>query len=236
MTRSPIVIVGGFISWPSRYREMAKTLGELSGAEVYVAALTPPDWLAGLVRGYGQLVFEVATTVDRALIESESKEVVLVGHSVGGVASRVYMGGDPPFGGRRYSGHRRVETLITLGSPHLVREAWPLSPIVRANDLFPGTLHDEKIPYLSVAGTSVAGADSAKSRRLYSFLSGEGDARGDGVVPARSALLPGSEQLVFDDVRHDSHGGKWYGTREVVERWWPEELRVERHVERHGRG
>src|SRR5215204_6182776 len=133
MTRGPIVLVGGLASWPSRYRGLARVLREISGSEVHVAPITPLDWLLGRIRGYGQLVFEVASTVDRALLESESDRAVLVGHSAGGIACRVYLGGDPPFGGRRYSGHRRVSQLITLGTPHLASKE-SLTLISRVNE------------------------------------------------------------------------------------------------------
>jgi pimeloyl-ACP methyl ester carboxylesterase len=142
MAHGPIVLVGGLASWPRRYRGFAQILREISGSEVHVAPITPLDWLLGRLRGYGQLVFEVASAVDRALLESDSGKVVLVGHSAGGIACRVYVGGDPPYGGRRYSGHRRVSHLITLGSPHVVADKKSLAPIAQVNDLFPGALHE----------------------------------------------------------------------------------------------
>ena len=50
---------------------------------------------------------------------------------------------------------------------------------------------------------------------------------GDGVVPVESALLPGSEALVLDDLYHNGFYGRWYGSDlAVVERWWPEDLNV----------
>src|SRR3712207_3006963 len=122
MAYGPIVLVGGLASWPWRYRKFAQILREISGSEVYVAPITPLDWLLGRFRGYGQLVFEVASAVDRALLKSDSDRTVLIGHSVGGIACRVYIGGDPPYGGRRYSGHRRVSHLITLGTPPAVAQ------------------------------------------------------------------------------------------------------------------
>jgi triacylglycerol esterase/lipase EstA (alpha/beta hydrolase family) len=110
MTHGPIVLVGGMAGWPGRYRGLAEALREVSGSEVYTTPLTPLDWALGSLRGYGQLVFEVASTVDKALLESQSNKAILVGHSLGGIACRVYLGGDPPFGGRRYSGHRGCRT------------------------------------------------------------------------------------------------------------------------------
>lgn len=228
MTKSPIIVVGGFTALPGDYREFARVLREVSGSEVYVAPLTPVDWLAGRFRGFGQLVFQVASTVDRALLESESDKAVLVGHSTGGIACRIYLGGDPPYGGRRYSGHRRVSHLITLGSPHSVRHSKTLAPIHRVNGLFPGALHRESISYRSVAGRAVDGAESRRARKRYERMVEDGRVAGDGVAPVEAALLPGSEHVVLDGVYHNRRVGHWYGAdQETVERWWPEELSKE---------
>ena len=228
MTTGPIVIVGGATWWPQSYRGFAGLLREISGSEVYVAQITPLDWALGYFRGFGQLVFEVASTVDRALLQSESKQAVLVGHSAGGLACRVYIGGDPPYGGRRYSGHRRVSRLITLGTPHAPSKTEPLPPIARVNELFPGALHaGSGLRYLSVAGNAVDGSSSAKARKRYERFVEDGRVAGDGVVPVEAALLPGSESAVLDGLYHNRRLGTWYGSnRETVGLWWPEELRV----------
>lgn len=226
MANGPIVIVGGATWWPRGYRDFAEVLREFSGSEVHVAPITPIDWAVGYFRGFGQLVFEVASTVDRALLQSESKQAVLVGHSAGGLACRVYIGGDPPYGGRRYSGHRRVSRLITLGTPHAPAEKRSPAPIARVNDLFPGALH-AGLDYLSVAGSAVDGSSSAKARKRYERLVEDGRVAGDGIVPVEAALLPGSESAVIDGLYHNKRLGRWYGSdRETVGLWWPEELRV----------
>src|SRR5829696_3231475 len=228
MSNAPIVIVGGATWWPNSYRDLANTLRDISGSEVHVAPITPLDWALGYFKGFGQLVFEVASAVDRALLGSEAKKAVLVGHSAGGLACRVYIGGDPPYGGRRYSGHRRVEAFISLGTPHNVADKRRLAPLIRVNELFPGALHSQAgLRYLSVAGDALDGASSPRTRKRYERLVDDGRVAGDGVVPVEAALLPGSESLVVEGVRHNSRLGRWYGSdRETVERWWPEELRV----------
>ena len=209
---------------PRDYKEFAGVLRDISGAEVYVVPLTPVDWVAGYVRGYGQLVFEIATVVDHVLLQSDADRAVLVGHSAGGIASRIYLGGDPPYGGRRYSGHRYVSALITLGSPHTVSENKGFNLIHRTNELFPGTLHKESgVRYLSVAGNAVDGSASRRARKRYERLVEDGRCPGDGVAPVESTLLPGSESLVLDGVHHNKRLGRWYGSDlETVERWWPD--------------
>jgi pimeloyl-ACP methyl ester carboxylesterase len=228
MARDPIVVVGGLASWPGRYRPLAQALREISGSAVYTVPLTPLDWLLGRLRGYGQLVFAVASVVDKALLENESDKAVLVGHSIGGIACRLYLGGDPPFGGRRYSGHRRVSQLITLGTPHLAVEGESLDLISRVNELFPGAPHKPAgLGYLCVAGAAADGASSERARRRYERFVEDGRVRGDGVVPVEAALLPGSETLVLDGVYHNGFYGRWYGSDgETVEHWWPHGLRV----------
>jgi hypothetical protein len=47
------------------------------------------------------------------------------------------------------------------------------------------------------------------------------------VVPVAAALLPGSETLVVEGLRHNRRLGRWYGSdAEAVGSWWPEEPRV----------
>ena len=230
--RGPVVIVGGHMTWSLSYRKLARLLADISECEVHVVPITPLDWILGHLRGYGQLVFEVATTVDKALLESDSDKAVLVGHSVGGILARVYIGGDPPYGGRRYAGHRRISYLITLGTPHNVPNKGRLAPIAEVNELFPGALHEPKgIRYLCVAGAAVDGATSKKTRKRYERFVEDGRVKGDGEVPVEAALLSGAQSLVLDDVHHGRlhswRKGRWYGSdRETVERWWPEELRA----------
>ncbi|MGF1471172.1 MAG: esterase/lipase family protein [Rubrobacteraceae bacterium] len=227
MANGPIVVVGGVTAWPRNYGGLSGILQGLSGSKVHVVPLTPLDWITGYFRGFGQLVFEIATTVDQALLDSESDRVVLVGHSAGGIACRVYIGGNPPYGGRRYSGHRRVSHLITLGSPHAVTGGKRLSPINRVNELFPGALHAEAgLGYRSVAGNAEDGSSSRKTRKRYARFVEDGAVAGDGAIPVEAALLPGSEHLVLDGVYHNKHLGNWYGSdQKTIEQWWPQALR-----------
>lgn len=68
---------------------------------------------------------------------------------------------------------------------------------------------------------------SRRARRRYERLIDDGRVPGDGVVPVQSALLPGSEEIILEEAYHSGHFARWYGSdHKMVERWWPEELRV----------
>ena len=87
---------------------------------------------------------------------------------------------------------------------------------------WPGAFFAPAVDYVAVAGElDVAqGFDLSRrvAKRSYAAISGDTEAAGDGLVPVGSALLAGAQPLVL------THGGAfgphWYGTPEVVERWW----------------
>jgi hypothetical protein len=55
----------------------------------------------------------------------------------------------------------------------------------------------------------------------YRNSTGNANDRGDGLVPVSGALLSGSRPIVLEGVAHGgAFGPKWYGSPEVVERWW----------------
>ena len=132
---------------------------------------------------------------------------------------------DQPFMGRCYNGRSRANTLVMLGSPHTARRASRMRRFV--DQRLPGARFAPSVRYLSVAGDLDLDDPlaSASSRRLapaaYASNCGDRLARGDGLVPLTSALLAGSESLVLPGVAHaPAFGRPWYGTPEVVERWW----------------
>jgi hypothetical protein len=62
---------------------------------------------------------------------------------------------------------------------------------------------------------------TASTSYAYRRLYGNGAVWGDGLVPVEVALLPGSRALVLDGVGHGPILGRpWYGTADVVRRWW----------------
>ena len=92
-----------------------------------------------------------------------------------------------------------------------------------------------RIGYVSVSSRLLVGRRDGTPRErvawlVYRDLLGDRDAdaiEGDGLVPVRSALLPGAASLVFDDVSHGQWPGRpWYGSDEPLDRWWPLALRA----------
>ncbi|KAG7340629.1 lipase [Nitzschia inconspicua] len=166
-----------------------------------------------------------------------NKKVALIGHSAGGWISRVYLS-TREYGGKAYCGSNYIHSLITLGTPH--GDA--------PGPAFEGVkwINAEEVPVraLSVAGTGFKGGDwGSLTQGSYAFCCPEGSDGtgydGDGVTPTFSSLaMPGSEQLLVEDVSHfcwsDVFGGSlfapeltedhkrgraWYGTDEIVDQW-----------------
>jgi pimeloyl-ACP methyl ester carboxylesterase len=153
---------------------------------------------------------------------SPTEKVTLVGHSAGGVLSRLYLS-DEPFRGKIYAGIERVSTLITLGSPHHNPKRAHMRR--RVEDELPGAFYAPRVRYVSVAGRAIAG-DREGTRRerlsgwLYGHLCGRRDVWGDGLVPVGNALLGGADHVILPGVLHAPLFGKpWYGSPEIVEQW-----------------
>jgi pimeloyl-ACP methyl ester carboxylesterase len=223
----PVVLMGGFASNDLIYGGLRDTLAEIAGQRVWVVKTRSVDWLPSVVpAGWLYLLNKLAHTVRQAVQGSRTGKVTLVGHSAGGVLARLYLS-PRPFLGHTYSGLEVVDRLITLGSPHdnqhPVHGGWMSRWIERR---YPGAYFSEQVRYASVAGRLIRGKrdGSLHERNAYRFyrrMAGQGDIWGDGLIPVRSALLDGAQQIVLDGVSHFAgFGGPWYGAQDVVPRWW----------------
>jgi pimeloyl-ACP methyl ester carboxylesterase len=203
---------------------MRDMLKRQAGAPVLVVPASRTDWTATLTGwGWERILLKLQETVDRARRLGDGRRVTLVGHSVGGVMSRLYLSPDP-FRGHRFRGLDQVSWLITLGSPHLNVRGARLRRWV--DQTFPGAYFAPRVAYSTVAGRAIRGDRRGKTKArlahwFYRQLCGEGAQWGDGIVPLASARLEGARNLVLDAVGHAPIGGKrWYGTPEVVRDWW----------------
>jgi len=225
---NPIVIFGGLLSLPMAYQEMREVLHQLTGKKVSIVNALLVDWLRiASMGGWVNLLDKLDITIQEAMTASSTGKITLIGHSAGGLLSRLYLG-NKPIRGRVYNGVKRVDHLITLGSPHIYRgrlgQGGRLSRWVE--EQYPGAYFTPQVRYTSVAGKSWRGSllTTRRARLLYSIyenISGDETAWGDGLVPVKSALLPGSEQMVLEEVNHFSMiMSPWYGSPEVIEKWW----------------
>jgi hypothetical protein len=219
----PIVILGGFLIDPPAYGPMSQRLEQLCGQPVQLVPVGKVEWsLTVFAFAWARILDRVAKTVAELAGSSPSGRVTLIGHSSGGIMLRLFLD-DAPFQGRSYDGKALADTLVMLGSPHTALKATVLRAMVQRR--LPGAAFADRVRYISVAGDLDLATASPLARRLapsaYRNSTGDAEDRGDGLVPVSSALLERSTPVVLPGVAHGgAFGPSWYGTPEVVERWW----------------
>jgi hypothetical protein len=221
---APSLILGGFLITPEAYAPMAAAIGAVTGQPVAVVPASRGDWLlTSWTLGWTRLLDRAQALLLELAAASPNGRVNLVGHSSGGVMLRLLLG-DEPFAGRVYGQRSRVQSLVTLGSPHQAIRATALRQ--RVDRLYPGASFQGELAYLAVAGAIEPQQLRPRARRLtarsYGAINNDPSSRGDGLVPLSSALLAGAEPLVLEGV---GHGGwfaeRWYGSAEVLPQWLP---------------
>jgi pimeloyl-ACP methyl ester carboxylesterase len=224
----PIVIFGGFLSADRIYFALRETLAALTGQHVSVVQTRSLDWLPSVSQvGWFTLLRKLDRAVRAAAQISSTGKVTLIGHSAGGVLSRLYLS-PRPFYGEAFRGYLRVSHLITLGSPHhnrggLTRGGYMAQWIEQH---YPGAAFAPLVAYTAVAGQSLRGDARGTPRermayRTYRSISGRGDEWGDGLVPTSAALLRGARHITLDGVAHFAiFGADWYGSESIIPLWW----------------
>ncbi|MGD9093531.1 MAG: hypothetical protein PVF74_11845 [Anaerolineales bacterium] len=223
----PFVIFGGFTSFPVVYAGLRRTLSRLTSQPTSIVPIQSYEWLLAVRQaGWSSILKKLDRTVNELVNKSPSGKVTLVGHSIGGVVSRLYLS-DSPFRGRIYSGLDYVDHLITLGSPHInhggLTRGGHVSRAINAQ--VPGAAYFPHVRYTSVAGKWLRGTRFGPRLArivydLYDSIGGDGTAWGDGLVPLESAILPGSHPVILEGVSHYTIFGKtWFGNEDVVPRW-----------------
>ncbi|MCP9887226.1 esterase [Cyanobium sp. ATX 6A2] len=221
---SPTLILGGFLITPEAYAPMAAAIAAHSHQPVQVVPASRGDWLlTSWSLGWRRLLDRSQALLEGLAAGSPSGKVNLVGHSSGGVMLRLLLG-DEPFAGRVYGLRHRVDTLLSLGSPHSAIRGTALRRLV--DQRYPGAFFAGSVRYLSVAGAIAPEQLRPRARRLmarsFGAINNDPGSRGDGLVPISSALLAGSEQRLLEGV---GHGGwfaeRWYGSATVLPQWVP---------------
>ena len=127
--RIPVVLVHGLVDNRSVFSVMQRSLRKRGFA--YVCTWNYSPLLTDIARGAADL----GAHVERICAQTGHDRVHVVGHSLGGLIARHYV--------QRQRGDRRVESLVTLGTPHqgsllahvvptpLIRQLRPGSPLLR---------------------------------------------------------------------------------------------------------
>ena len=229
--KQAIIIIGGYNSIWTGYLRMARELEALTGLPAVAVPLMPWDWWgAERAKQATGILERLDQSVSWARRRHKADDLLLVGHSAGGLIARLYLSARPVWD-RIYRGVDRVSLVVTLGSPHCSvggrTTGWFLTD--EANRLVPGTAYAGCVRYRAIAGRSVRGdpfgsRQERRAHRSYTFFGGHGDAWGDGLVPLECARLDGVEPVVLSGVSHSrKYGAAWYGaSAEIVRRWWPE--------------
>lgn len=215
----------------------------------FIAALTggsgsgaPPDRLP--YRWYLKRVAQAVRDIDRQVKSEQGPnakaKIILIGHSAGGWLGRAAIG----FGHEHIQNSTKLEpeigidinnilAFVSLGSPQKGPEG---SPDVTGgatritNERFPGSWFEDKMFYVTAAGS---GKNGTMARQSYEMVSGRGTANGDGVdgdgiVSLQMAHLEGATQINIPNISHaiqlssESDPLAWYGSPVVVAEWFGE--------------
>ncbi|MFV9503246.1 MAG: esterase/lipase family protein [Oscillochloridaceae bacterium umkhey_bin13] len=222
----PIVLVGGWLSSPGDYGQMARILAQPPyGRIVYITDFSRTDWAALRDPDFRPVLDVVARTVELALHETGADRVDLIGHSAGGRVARAYLGHEP-YHGVVYDGQRYVASLTTLGTAHTTYEVWVKAFAGMVNSRYPGAFYPH-IHYLAVAGRSVQGRRFGTVEEILAFRSyevsfGDGNQLGDGIIPTTACYLAGADNLILDGARHAPYNAPrtWYGAPDVIPLWY----------------
>ncbi|MGD1940890.1 MAG: esterase/lipase family protein [Leptolyngbyaceae cyanobacterium] len=226
----PTVIIPGYLAGAAPYRGVEADL-QARGVWAKTVPLTQASWLPTFGgRSVQPILQAIAQTVEQALETTGSDLVNLVGHSAGGWIARIYLG-DMPYDVHRkdrdrpnvWSGHKQVNTLLTLGTPHISQERWTRLNLDFVNDTYPGA-YQAQVNYVCIAGKAVFGQRWRTwfTYNSYKLTAGEGACWGDGITPITAAHLAAANNVVLEQVYHSPKPGiAWYGSPTVVDQWLP---------------
>jgi len=246
-TRPTVLIIGGLMTVPANYWPMRQRLSRRDTERVDIAAIWPPDWVLASMLGLNVVMSRARRAIASAYRAAGKRPIIVVAHSGGGIAARLAMS-PTPFNGQAGGAAEAVGCLVTLGTPHMLTG---LSNRYRhaghhAVDFLdrhtPGAYCAPRTGYLTVGSRQKAGMLSGfvgrASGEVFSMVVGSETqplgrvtaSLGDGIVPLAAVHLAGARHITLDDVVHGHIGTPWYGDDRVIDRWWPEAVRMWREA------
>jgi predicted alpha/beta hydrolase family esterase len=170
--RPALLLIAGFMCNRSAWQPLLDS-GQVREFNVATVNLEP---IFGDIDAYADVVHRAVEGLRAA---TGAARVVLVGHSMGGLASRVYL---------RRHGDAHVARVVTLASPHHGTVFGRLGHSRNARQMAKGSRFIEQ----------VAADDRGRWARFTTVATRDDNL----VVPRSSPLLPGSKQIEIDGVGH----------------------------------
>jgi hypothetical protein len=217
----PNIIIPGYMAGAEPYRDLEALLNQ-QGFNTVVVPLKWWEWIPTIGgRSVAPILQQIDNTIKQTLVQFDTKQVNLIGHSAGGWLSRIYLG-EKPYGDRVWYGKPLVKKLITLGTPHLSQEKWTRRNLDFVNDNYPGA-HYAEVEYICVAGKAIYGEKKLATwipYNSYELTCGIGNTWGDGITPIQAAHLDGAENITIEGVIHSPKPAQlWYGSPEILPIW-----------------
>ena len=172
---APVLLLHGVLCNAGVWHAMKKYLAARGIGPIYALSYGPP--LASI----DLFADQTAEKIDAILAATGARQVVLVGHSMGGVVARAYL--------RRYGG-AKVRRLITIGTPHHGSVHAYMFPGVALSQLRP------RNPWLSELGT----ADADAMPPIVSLWSWHDSM----VAPQTSSVLDRAENIALMGIAHNA--------------------------------
>lgn len=182
-TAPPVLLLHGYGCNSGYWAHLAPLLdaARISHASVDMAPLT------GDIDSYAGSIEDAVAQLCR---QTGARQLVIVGHSMGGLAARAWL---------RVHGAARVARLITLGSPHHGTCLAALGPGINAVQMRRSGVAGPECEWLSILAR---GEDAAARVRITSIYSHHDNI----VAPQTSSELPGARNIAFGGVGHVALG------------------------------
>lgn len=169
----PVLLVPGYVCNRGLWWALARAL-RARGEDCWPVTLEP------VYGPIGDLAAPLATAIDAVLSETGCPRVVIVAHSMGGLAARAYL---------RDYGARKVARLITLGSPHQgSAHAW-LGAGLNAREMEPGSA------WLAALAAAEGGGFPVPFTSIFSY-------HDNFVAPQTSSRHPAARNVALTGVGH----------------------------------